>query len=68
MIRDKHFSGDATRVVTYDTGKRIEHTRVFAVIGGKAKLIWELISSTFLDRTGNPFYSKDGTPFQGKQE
>lgn len=33
---------------------------------GIAKLVWEFVSSSFLDRFGNVFYDKNGVPFQGK--
>ena len=58
------------RIVEFEEIRDVEHSVDFAYVyevGKKAVvLLWELISSTFLDIEGNVFCDKDGNPFMGK--
>lgn len=60
MIRNKDFSGDASRAVVVQGGRRIFASRVIVVIGGVARVVWELIVSFIFTRDGFGLQTRDG--------
>jgi len=68
MIRTPGLPGKETIDIRIrENGSNRQVIRVMKMSSGTALLVWELVSSTFLDASGNVFYDASGVPFQGKQ-
>lgn len=64
MIVKKQGSGVSRLVGLYKKSDGV--TKTYTRIMKGAMVVWEFVTSSFLDKNGQPFYSKSGVPFQGK--